>query len=319
MTAAADLVPFLEDDDVYELSCQNELLMVTRGLTGRELPNVAVPAHRLRLLLGYAAQCAGVPFDEDLHRSLNCDLPKEEPFRSARLQALLPPIARGGPQLSIRKRPRHAKPFEDYVADGTLTASGAAYIFDVVVSRRSSLLVVGSTDSGKTTLLNSIFVEVGRRDPMWRCALLEDRSPELVLPTSISVGQVATSFLARGDLQVETSLEDLVSFALRMGPDSVVVGEVRETAHVAALMNALRTGHAGGGTSFHAGGAAEALQRLEAFGRAGPYSYNVPQTLVSIFECVVFIERCSDEDHSVFQARVYRPTWDGSYQLTEVR
>jgi type IV secretion system protein VirB11 len=204
------------------------------------------------------------------------------PDTAARVQALLPPLVEA-PVLAIRKRPRAVFTLADYVHCGIAGDAQAKRLSDAVAAR-ANIVVAGGTGSGKTTLLNALLAEPPFRQS--RVLILEDTA-ELQCASANCV-QLLTK---RTDPAV--TMRDLVQMTLRLRPDRVVVGEVRDGAALEVL-KAWNTGHPGGLLTLHANSAADALARLEDLcmeARATP-----PTRLIqSAVDLVVFIAR---DDHA---------------------
>jgi type IV secretion system protein VirB11 len=200
------------------------------------------------------------------------------PDSAARVQALLPPLVEA-PILAIRKRPSAIYTLADYVKSGIATAVQAAKLAAAVRDKRN-IVVAGGTGSGKTTLLNALLAEEVFRSA--RVVILEDTA-ELQC-ASVNAVQLLTK---RTDPPV--IMRDLVQMTLRLRPDRIVVGEVRDGAALEVL-KAWNTGHPGGLLTVHANSAADALMRLEDLcmeARATP-----PKRLIaSAIDLIVFIAR----------------------------
>lgn len=173
------------------------------------------------------------------------------PDSAARVQALLPPLVEA-PVLAIRKRPSVIFSLDDYVRDGIATSNQAALLREAVASKQN-IVVAGGTGSGKTTLLNALLAETAFAEA--RVVILEDTA-ELQIASANAV-QLLTK---RTDPQV--TMRELVQMTLRLRPDRIVVGEVRDGAALEVL-KAWNTGHPGGLLTLHANSAADALARLE--------------------------------------------------------
>jgi type IV secretion system protein VirB11 len=173
------------------------------------------------------------------------------PDSAARVQALLPPLVEA-PVLAIRKRPAIIYTLADYVRDGIATTAQAAMLSEAV-ARGRNIVVAGGTGSGKTTLLNALLAEPAFAAS--RVVILEDTA-ELQIASANAV-QLLTK---RTDPPV--TMRDLVQMTLRLRPDRIVVGEVRDGAALEVL-KAWNTGHPGGLLTLHANSAADALARLE--------------------------------------------------------
>ena len=177
----------------------------------------------------------------------------------SRLHVALPPVAPGGPLVSIRRFPRARMQLHDLIERRMLSKDQAAYLASCVRDRRS-LLISGGTGTGKTTFLNALLAHVPRRE---RVVLIEE-TPELEPDCAHHV-----SLLARGANEEGIGAVDLSSLlraALRMRPDRIVVGEVRG-AEASVALAAMSTGHPGSLLTIHASSAHGALLRLESLAR----------------------------------------------------
>lgn len=169
-----------------------------------------------------------------------------------RFQGFLPPVC-AQPTFSIRKRPGVIWSLADYVRDGVMSAAQAQAI-GAAVAERGNIVVSGGAGSGKTTLANAILAEPAlARD---RVFLIED-TPEL----QCSAWDLVAVLTRRYPKVI--GVVDLVRDALRMRPDRIVVGELREGAAALETLKAWNTGHPGGLTTVHANSAEEVLPRLE--------------------------------------------------------
>lgn len=173
------------------------------------------------------------------------------PDTAARVQAVLPPLV-AAPILAIRKRPASIFTLADYVAAGIATAAQAERLAAAVASRRN-IIVAGGAGSGKTTLLNALLNEPPFQTS--RVVMLEDVA-ELQLRNPNSVRMLTKR------TEPCVTMRDLVQVTLRLRPDRIVVGEVRDGAALEVL-KAWNTGHPGGLLTLHANSAQDALLRLE--------------------------------------------------------
>ncbi len=168
----------------------------------------------------------------------------------SRVNVVVPPLALGGPAVSIRRFPPDAPSLDRFGPPDVVTT-----LVDLV-AERASILVVGHTSSGKTSLVAALAAIV---DPGERIVCLEDTA-ELPLTRPNLVRLEARP--ANGEGVGEVTLRRLVLTALRMRPDRLIVGEVRG-AEAFDLLLALTSGHRGCLTTCHAGDAAGGLRRLE--------------------------------------------------------
>lgn len=174
------------------------------------------------------------------------------PVTGERFQGLLPPVA-SAPAFSIRKRPARVWRLADYVRDGVMTARQAEVLARAAADRRN-ILVSGGTGSGKTTLANAILAEPAFADD--RVFLIED-TPEL----QCSAWDLVPVLTRRAPVAI--GVGDLVRDALRMRPDRIVVGEMRDGSAALETLKSWNTGHPGGLSTLHANSADDALRRIE--------------------------------------------------------
>ena len=173
----------------------------------------------------------------------------------SRVNAIVPPIALDGSSLTIRKFSRDPFTVDDLVEFGTLTRA-TAELLRACVRGRLNIVVSGGTGSGKTTTLNvlSSFVPTDER-----IVTVEDAA-ELQLHQDHVVRLESRPANVEGRGAIST--RDLVKNALRMRPDRIVVGEVRDGAAL-DMLQAMNTGHDGSLTTLHANTPRDALARLE--------------------------------------------------------
>lgn len=174
------------------------------------------------------------------------------PGTGERFQGLLPPIV-AAPAFSIRKRPAVIWGLADYVRDGVMTEAQADALRQAAAERRN-ILISGGTGSGKTTLANAVLSEPAFAGD--RVFLIED-TPEL----QCSAWDVVAVLTRRAPVAI--GVVDLVRDALRMRPDRIVVGEMRDGAAALETLKSWNTGHPGGLSTIHANSAGDVLRRVE--------------------------------------------------------
>lgn len=177
---------------------------------------------------------------------LECELPID----GSRFEALLPPIV-ASPVFTIRKKALQVFSLDEYVEMGVLSESHRARIGQGVIDREN-ILIVGGTGSGKTTLANAVIREIADRCPDDRLVILED-TVELQ-PRSANVVALRTAD--------HVSMARLLPRVLRLRPDRIIVGEVRDGCAL-DLLKAWNTGHPGGVSTVHADDAVSGLIRVE--------------------------------------------------------
>ncbi|WP_433949934.1 P-type conjugative transfer ATPase TrbB [Brevundimonas bullata] len=225
------------------------------------------------------------------------------PVTGERFQGFLPPVTTA-PAFSIRKRPAVIWTLKDYVRGGVMTKAQAGVLRGAVRERRN-LLISGGTGSGKTTLANALLAEPAFAND--RVFLIED-TPEL----QCSAWDLVAVLTRRHPVVI--GVVDLVRDALRMRPDRIVVGEMREGAAALETLKAWNTGHPGGLSTIHANSAREALHRLEdLIAEVGPA---VPRRAIAqAIDVLVHITR-TPEGRRVEDILLLSQDADGAYVLT---
>ncbi|HEX5741889.1 MAG TPA: CpaF family protein [Pilimelia sp.] len=173
----------------------------------------------------------------------------------SRVNAVVPPIALDGASLTIRKFATDPFSVTDLINFGTLTRQ-VADLLDACIRGRLNVVVSGGTGSGKTTTLNVLSGFIPHDE---RIVTVEDAA-ELQLHQDHVVRLESRPANVEGRGAV--SARDLVRNALRMRPDRIVVGEVRDGAAL-DMLQAMNTGHDGSLTTLHANTPRDALARLE--------------------------------------------------------
>ena len=231
---------------------------------------------------------------------INYDRPileTELPLDGSRFEGIIPPVT-SRPVFAIRQRPRRIFTLEDYErgrilsnqADplnrlrrrGNFLASlrGLSHgeILRLAVKEKKNILIVGSTGSGKTTLVNAILETLARVAPEDRVVSIED-TIELQCPVENYVDLRAVG---------SVSMLDCLRACMRLKPTRIVVGEVRGAeAHV--MLKAWNTGHPGGAATVHANDAISGLVRLESL-VAEATSAPQQSLIAEAVDLVVFID-----------------------------
>src|SRR5437667_3437380 len=173
----------------------------------------------------------------------------------SRVNAIIPPLALDGPILSIRRFGAERLTMNDLIQFNSVPPQ-IAEVAAACVKSRLNMLVYGGTGAGKTTLLNCLSNYIPENE---RIVTIED-SAELNLQQEHIVRLETGPPNSEG--QVTVTARDLVRNALRIRPDRIVVGEVRN-GEALDMMQAMNTGHDGSISTVHANSARDALSRLE--------------------------------------------------------
>ena len=174
----------------------------------------------------------------------------ELPIGGHRFEGLLPPVV-SGPSFTIRRRASRLIPLDDYVSSQAMTVRQAEVIRSAIASRLN-ILIAGGTGSGKTTLTNAVLAELVSTSPDDRLVILEDTSEiQCAAENAVSLHTSDAVDMSR-----------LLKSTMRLRPDRIIVGEVRDGAAL-TMLKAWNTGHPGGVATIHANSARSALRRLE--------------------------------------------------------
>lgn len=173
----------------------------------------------------------------------------------SRVNAVVRPIAVNGTALTIRKFAKEPYTIRDLISMGTLTPASSDFLRDAVRGRRN-ILISGGTGSGKTTTMNVLSSFIPHDE---RIITIEDAAElQLEQPHVVRLESRPPNIEGVGEI----SIRDLVRNSLRMRPDRIIVGEVRDAAAL-DMLQAMNTGHDGSLSTVHANSPRDALSRIE--------------------------------------------------------
>lgn len=214
----------------------------------------------------------------------------------SRVNAVVPPIALDGSSLTIRKFAQEPFTVKDLIATGTFSIEAMKFIENAVAGK-FNIVISGGTGSGKTTTLNVLSSFIGKNE---RIITIEDAA-ELQLTQPHVVRMESRPVNTEGAGQV--TIRDLVRNSLRMRPDRIIVGEVRDAAAM-DMLQAMNTGHEGSLTTVHANTARDALTRIETMvlmaGMDLPIEF-IRQQIVEAVDIIVQQNRMRDGSRRVTQ------------------
>jgi pilus assembly protein CpaF len=212
----------------------------------------------------------------------------------SRVNAIIHPLAIGGPFLTIRKFSEDPLTVQDLINFGSLTTGSARFLQACVVGKLN-MIVSGGTGTGKTTMLNvlSAFIPTDER-----IITVED-SKELQLGQDhvLSLETRPSNIEGKG----EVAIRDLVRNTLRMRPDRIVVGECR-AGEALDMLQAMNTGHDGSVTTVHSNSPRDTLRRIETMTMMA--GFDLPVTVIreqmaSGIDAIVHISRLRDGSRRV--------------------
>lgn len=286
------LTGLMNDPDVSEImvNAPDELWVERGGCPVRETSSAFTSEEAVRSVLDRMVARAGRRIDES-SPMVDARLPD-----GSRLNAIIPPLARKGSTITIRKFSKKPLTAERLVSLGAASPEMMEFI-KVAVVHRQNICISGGTGTGKTTNLNvfSGFIPLGER-----IITIEDAAElQLAHPHLVSL----EARPANGEGRGEVTIRDLVKNALRMRPDRIAVGECRDGAAL-DMLQAMTTGHEGSLTTLHAHDPRAALGRLELLatlaGTELPASY-LRELIASAIDLIVQISRFSDGSRRIVE------------------
>ena len=202
----------------------------------------------------------------------------------SRVNIVMPPIALEGPVITIRKFPKEPLTMEKLVAMGAITPEADRYLKGLVEAKYN-IFISGGTGAGKTTFLN----------------ILSNYIPELQIQNVENIVRME-SRNANVEGKNQVTIRDLIRSALRMRPDRIVVGEIRDATAI-DMLTAMNTGHDGSLSTGHANSPKDMLNRLETLVLMG---MDIPlpairQQISSAIDIIVHLGRLRDRSRKVLE------------------
>ncbi len=241
------LQPYLDDPEIEEIwiNAPSQVFVARDGRS--ELTTTMLTAQQVRDLVEQMLRSSGRRLDLS-SPFVDASLPGGE-----RLHVVIPDVTRADWSVNIRKHVVRASHLDDLVRLGSLTPQAAVFL-DASVRAGLNILVAGATQAGKTTMLNALAGSIPATQRVITC--------EEVFELRFAVRDIVSMQCRQPSLEGtgEIPLRRLVKEALRMRPDRIVIGEVRE-AESFDLLIALNAGVPGMCT-IHANSAREAVAKM---------------------------------------------------------
>ena len=187
-----------------------------------------------------------------------------------------------GTSFTIRKFREDPYTIIDLISFGTIDLETAAYLW-MMVEAKMSIMIIGATGSGKTTILNAVAGLVSENDKLFS---VEDVA-EINLPHDNWFSLISRAGYGSND-EGEIGLYELIKSGVRHRPDYIIVGEIRGS-EAYVMFQAMATGH-GGLCTMHADSFESASKRLQ----QKPMS--IPSAYLSLMNCAVVIKRVKDKN-----------------------
>jgi pilus assembly protein CpaF len=266
--------PLLWDDSISEIMGNRDASWwyERNGIMSREA-SITFDPRRLRTGLEVIANQLGKRLDED-NPVLHAQLPD-----GSRLAAVIPPVVRPAPALTVRKFPRRHYTVDDLIARGTLMSPLAVFLAEQRAAGKT-VLISGGTSSGKTRLLLVLANAIPEEQ---RIVVIEYTSGlHLHKPNPLAVECQTDTF------KTNIAFDDLLKSALRWRPDGIILGEVRGI-EARMLLDSLNTGHSGSLAMIHANSAEKALHRFANLVMRSPAQAKFSDIQAEIGEGIEFI------------------------------
>lgn len=239
ITGLGPIQQYMDDDNVTEIVVERfDKICIERNGVIEEVDDSFMDEEQLQTIIRRIIESVG--------RSLNLYSPMVDARLpdGSRVNATIPPVSPDGATLTIRKFSKNALTGQQYVKLESMSLDMLMFL-KACVQARVSLIVSGGTNSGKTTLLNMLSSYIPEKELI---VTIED-SLELRLNQK-NVRRMETR-QTTGEGMVPVNIQTLVKNSLRMRPDRIVIGEVRDGT-IVDLMSAMSTGHEGSMSTIHA-------------------------------------------------------------------
>lgn len=285
------LTELLEDESVTEIMVNSVSdIFVERGGTLTRFEKGFSSEERLEAVIQHIVG--------DCNRRINAANPIVDArlVDGSRVCVVTRPISLGGPIITIRRFPKQRITMEKLIAMGSLDA-GTAAVLQILVQAGYNIFISGGTGSGKTTMLNALSDFVPKDA---RIVTIED-SAELQIQGVENLVRLEAR-MANLEGENEITIRDLIKASLRLRPDRIIVGEVRDAAAI-DMLQAMNSGHDGSLSTGHANSAEDMLTRLETMVLL---DMEIPllavrRQIASAVDIVIHVNRLRDKSRKVIQ------------------
>ena len=285
------LTELLEDESVTEIMVNSVSdIFVERGGTLTRFEKGFSSEERLEAVIQHIVG--------DCNRRINAANPIVDArlVDGSRVCVVTRPISLGGPIITIRRFPKQRITMDKLIAMGSLDA-GTAAVLQILVQAGYNIFISGGTGSGKTTMLNALSDFVPKDA---RIITIED-SAELQIQGVENLVRLEAR-MANLEGENEITIRDLIKASLRLRPDRIIVGEVRDAAAI-DMLQAMNSGHDGSLSTGHANSAEDMLTRLETMVLL---DMEIPllavrRQIASAVDIVIHVSRLRDKSRKVIQ------------------
>jgi pilus assembly protein CpaF len=282
LTGFGALQPFLDDPEIEEIWINSPTRVFVARDGVPELTTMVLTEREVRDLVERMLQASGRRVDLS-SPFVDASLPD-----GSRLHVVIPDITQKHWAVNVRKFTRRIRDLTQLVALGALTQPAAEFL-RVCVRGGQNILVSGATHTGKTTMLNALLSATRRTE---RIVTVEE-----TFELSVGARDVVAMQCRQPSLEGagEITLRRLIKESLRMRPDRLVVGEVRE-AESLDLLIALNSGLPGM-CSIHANSARDALGKLSTLPLLAGRNIDSSFVLPTVAGCIDIVVHCEIDRH----------------------
>ena len=228
----------------------------------------------------------------------------------SRVNIVLPPIAMDGPTVTIRKFPEKPITIDQLISFESITEEASEFLRLLVIAGYN-IFISGGTGSGKTTFLNVLSNFIPSSE---RIITIEDSAELQIRNIPNLVRMEVRNANTEGNNGI--TIRDLIKTSLRMRPDRIIVGEVRDAAAI-DMLQALNTGHDGSLSTGHANSPEDMLSRLESLVLLGAEIplLAVRKQIASAIDIIVHLGRLRDRSRRVLEITEVLDCKEGEIRL----
>nr|WP_239543672.1 ATPase, T2SS/T4P/T4SS family [Glutamicibacter nicotianae] len=271
------LQPLLDDPSVEEIwvNSPHQIFCARGGQS--ELTHIRMESAEIAALVERMLKSSGRRLDLS-QPFVDCQLPD-----GSRLHVVIPDITHEHWAINIRKFIARAGKLEDLVELGSLSEQAARFL-SIAIGAGLNVIVTGPTQAGKTTMLNCLASAIGPRE---RIITIEE-----IFELNLSLRDVVAMQTRLANLEGtgEITMRRLVKEALRMRPERIIVGEVREAESLDMLI-ALNSGIAGLCT-LHANSARDAITKICTLPLLAGPNITSDFTIKTVAACIDLVVHC---------------------------
>lgn len=231
----------------------------------------------------------------------------------SRVNMVLYPASLSGPVITIRKFPKDVMTLKRLIELEALDKEAADFL-SLLVKAKYNIFISGGTGSGKTTFLNALSEYIPEDE---RIITIEDAAELQIKGVPNLIRLEARNANVEGENEI--TIRDLIKTSLRMRPDRIIVGEVRDAAAI-DMLQAMNSGHEGSLSSGHSNSARDMLSRLETMVLMG---MDIPlpavrMQIASALDIIIHLGRMRDKSRKVLEISEVKGINMGEIELNKL-